>query len=287
MKYCPNCGHPINDGERFCGNCGYNLSQVSKNTEKLVNNNINQDHSSDTTNSPLPHRLQENSSSKANRLTKQTELSKAKKADPTVGQSKGRKVQSSLKHTTSVAPQEDQQLPNQHTSSGWTNDSDNRYTREQIHQSETLSDRPSVNHHAKITKWLVIAYLILGTIGIAFTIRTLIVDQSTNLLSANISNKLYSGTWTNNSDDGTQMVKINGNAKQATITQADTNSSQSYKIVWRKGLSGTKNRKIGYLVNTNNNSYMTFEITGGTETNSDNAKLIINYSNTNNVFHKN
>ena len=27
---CPKCGKEVNDGELFCGNCGYNLAQNNK-----------------------------------------------------------------------------------------------------------------------------------------------------------------------------------------------------------------------------------------------------------------
>ena len=41
MPYCPNCGNPVNAGDRFCANCGTAIQTVTMpvtNTVNTINN---------------------------------------------------------------------------------------------------------------------------------------------------------------------------------------------------------------------------------------------------------
>ena len=39
MNYCPKCGNKINDGDKFCSNCGYKVEVVIERNDDYYSNN--------------------------------------------------------------------------------------------------------------------------------------------------------------------------------------------------------------------------------------------------------
>ena len=39
MNYCPKCGNKINDGDKFCSNCGYKVEVVIERNNDYYSNN--------------------------------------------------------------------------------------------------------------------------------------------------------------------------------------------------------------------------------------------------------